>query len=70
MTLVEKLSGLGDLPFEEALPIQVEVLQNSVLVLPVASGSDSESNTTAFLMGKDADGKSWLCAYTSEERMA
>lgn len=69
MTLAERLRSLGDLPFEEALPKQVEVLQNSTLVLPVAENLDDQATETEFLMGKDAEGRSWLYAYTSDERM-
>ena len=69
MTLADRLLSIGDLPFEEALPRQVDILRNSTLVLPVAGKLDDKATETNFLMGKDVQGRSWLYAYTSDERM-
>lgn len=67
MTLREELGKLESLTFPDIVEPQARLLKGVKLLVPT-HGEGSETSTR-FLVGKDANGSSWIYAYLDEDAL-
>lgn len=63
-----EIDATADLPLEEATPIVATALNGQPLLVPIES-YDEATGEMQLITGNDAEGNTWLYAYTGEDIM-